>query len=230
MVSAIDRNIKSVLAFKMLGEDGESRSAGVGTIVSSDGLVITDKNNAGGGVMTTTVGGVRYALELIFHDVDSPLSLGKLVPVAPAGTSTPPVVFTPAVLGNSNSLKVGQTAVVIGGRDGKTIINGLITNLDERTVVAKDTKIETKILEGIGLSQRFVSSSNGAPIISLEGVVVGFVSIDQNGESQIGIPVAVAKDLLKQLSDTAATAGTSTTTVKTEPTKNNLSAEAQSSL
>lgn len=230
MVSAIDRNVRSVLALKIAEADGTLRSAGVGTIVSIDGLVVTDTNNTGGGVITTTIGGVRYTLELISFDTGSLLSLGRLVPLVSTSASASPIVFPAAVLGNSDTLKVGQTAVVIGGRDGKTISNGLITNLDERIVVDKDTKVETKILEGIGLSQVFTSTSNGSPIITLEGVVVGFVRVGANSELQVGVPVAVAKDLLKQLSDTAVTTGTSTTTVKTEPAKNNLSAEAQNSL
>jgi hypothetical protein len=223
LIAAIDRNIQGVVAFKISDEDGEVRSAGVGVIISPDGMVVTNKKNVGGGVMITTVGGVRYALELVPGVASDSFALGKLVSVVPAATSSPVVVFAPVVLADRSVLKVGQTAVVIGGWDGRTIANGLVTSLDERMIVNKDTKVETKIIEGIGLSQRLSNFSNGAPIISLEGVVIGLVSINENTESQVGIPVAQIRELVSAMSVSSAT-------VKTEPAGSNLSAGVQTAL
>ena len=198
MVAAIDRNIKSTVAFRVVGQDGELRLAGVGTIVSADGLVVTAKGNFGEGVLTTTVNGVQYALQVLSNEKDKTLGLGKLTPIS--ATSTPS--FTPATMGNPDVLKLGQTAIVIGGRDGKTITTGLITNLDTHTVTDKETKVETKVLDNVGISTRFAGSSNGAPIINLNGEIVGFLSIDENSGSQVGVPSSEAKSLI----DTAAKA------------------------
>ena len=203
VVAAIERNTKSVVAFRVAGEDG-TRSAGIGTIVSSDGLVLTDKGNLGGGVLTTTVDGIAYALDVIPSDSGT-LVLGKLTPVIPLATSTPPTTFVSATLGDSSVLKVGQTTIVIGGRDGKTIATGLVTNLDTHIVTDKDTKAETKILDSIGVSQHLAGTSNGAPIITLEGVVVGFLSIDDSVGTQAGIPASVAKTLISSQSVAGAT-------------------------
>ncbi len=196
MIAAIERNSKSVVALRVAGEDGEMRSAGVGAIVSKDGLMVTDKGNFGGGILMTTVEGVSYAIEVISNEKASTLGLGKLTPVKPLATSTPAATFTPVALGDASTLKVGQTAVVLSGRDGKTITTGLVSGLDIRTVVDKETKVETKFLDGFSLSQRLAGTSNGAPIITLEGVVMGFVSIDDSVGTQVGIPAAEAKALL----------------------------------
>ena len=196
MVAAIERNTKSVVALRVAGEDGEMRSAGIGTILSKDGFVVTDKGNFGGGVLMATVDGVSYALEVVSNEKSGTLGLGKLTPVKPLATSTPPATFIPVILGDASTLKVGQTAIVLGGWDGKTIVTGLISNLDTRIVTDKETKVETKFLDGFGLSQRLAGTSNGAPIITLGGVVMGFVSIDESIGTQIGIPAAEAPALL----------------------------------
>lgn len=200
VVSAIDRNVKSVIAFRVTGEAETSMPAGVGTIVSSDGLVITDRGNFGSGVLVTTIDGVKYALEVLSNEKENSLGVGRLTLLS--GTSTP--AFSSAVLGNSDTLRLGQTAIIIGGRDGKTITTGLVNNLDSRTIVDKDTKNETKVLTNIGVSTRFAGTSNGAPIITLSGDIVGFLSIDDNIGSQAGVPSSEAKRLLDEVTKTLA--------------------------
>lgn len=192
MVSAIDRNIKSTVAFRVVDQEGEYRTAGVGTIVSKDGLVITDKGNFGAGVLTANVNGVQYALQVLSNESGNNLGLGRLTPVS--ATTTPS--FSPITFGNPDILRLGQTAIVIGGRDGKTITTGLISNLDIRTVTDKEKNTETKILNSIGVSTRFSGASNGAPIITLGGDVVGFLSIDENTGSQIGVSSTEAQKII----------------------------------
>lgn len=194
VVDAIDRNAKSVIAFKTTIGEGGILPAGVGTIVSSDGLVITDRWNLGLGTLYTTINGVQYTLEVVYNNKADSLGIGRLVPVS--ATSTP--AFSAVTLGNVNALKLGQTSIVIGGRDGKTISTGLITSLDMRTIVDKETKAETKVLDNIAISTRFSATSNGAPIINLNGEVIGFLSIDEAVGSQSGVPANEAKRLLDE--------------------------------
>lgn len=192
IVAAIERNIKSTVAFRVVGQDGESRSSGVGTIVSADGLVITDKGNFGEGVLTTTVNGVQYALQVLSNEKGNALGLGRLTPISATTTAS----FTPVTLGNSDALRIGQTTIVIGGRDGKTITTGLISSLDSHTVTNKETKAETKVLDNIGTLTRFSGTSNGAPIINLNGEIIGFLSIDESVGSQSGVPSIEAQRLI----------------------------------
>lgn len=199
VVAAIERNVNSTVAFRTTIGEGGILSAGVGTIVSSDGLVITDRWNLGLGDLATTINGVQYKLEVISNNKANTLGIGRLVPVY--ATSTPK--FNAVTLGNTNALKLGQTTIVIGGRDAKTISTGLITSLDTRTVVDKETKEETKVLNNIGISSRFSATSNGAPIINLSGDVIGFLSIDENVGSQSGVPATEAKRLIDEATKTA---------------------------
>ena len=192
VVAAIDRNIKSTVAFRVVGQDGELRLAGVGVIVSADGLIVTEKGNFGQGVLTTTIDGAQYALQVLSDEKNNSLGIGRLTPVSSTSTSS----FVPVVMGSPDNLKLGQTALVIGGRDGKTISTGIITSLDMRTIVDKETKADLKVLDNIGISTRFSGSSNGAPIINLNGEVVGFLSINESAGSQYGIPANEAKGLI----------------------------------
>lgn len=201
MVSAIDKNIRSIASFRVVGQDGDLRLAGVGTIVSADGLVVTAKGNFGVGVLTTTINGVQYALQVLSDEKNNTLGLGRLTPVS--ATSTP--AFTSVTFGNPDILKLGQTAIVIGGRDGKTISTGLISSIDTSTIVDKDTKTETTVLDNIGVSMRFAGSSNGAPIITLSGDVVGFLNIDENTGSQIGVPATEAKRIIDEVKKSGVT-------------------------
>ncbi|MBI5078176.1 MAG: trypsin-like peptidase domain-containing protein [Candidatus Yonathbacteria bacterium] len=200
MVAAIDRNIKSTVALRTTVGDGGVLPAGVGTIVSSNGLVITDRWNFGLGNLYTTINGVQYTLDVISNDKGNTLGLGRLVPVT--GTSTP--VFVSVTMGNPDTLKLGQTAIIIGGRDGKTITTGLINNLESHSVTDKDTKVETKVLDNVGVSTRFSGSSNGAPIINLSGEVIGFLSINESAGSQIGVPSSEAKSIIDTVAKAAA--------------------------
>lgn len=200
MVAAIERNSKSVVSLRSVAENGEVYLAGIGTIVSPEGLIVTDKSNFQNGNLSTTVNGVKYSVSVVASDKEGSLGLGKLVPVAPLSTSTPPVTFSAVTLGDTGALKIGQTAIVLGGREGKTVTPGIITDLDVKTTTDKDTKVETSVLKNIDLSQKFAASSNGAPIITLSGVVVGFVSIDSTLGAQSGVVANEAKALLSNTS------------------------------
>lgn len=197
LVAAIEHNTKSIIAFSTTGAEGEVVSAGVGAIVSTDGLVITDKANFNSGLLTTTVNGTKYILEVVQNGKEGSLVLGKLTPAISVASTTPSASFTPITFGNPGALKVGQTAIVIGGRDGKTVTTGFINRLDTHIVTDKDTNTEATILDNIGLSQRFAATSNGAPIITLSGEVVGFVSIDEGMGTQTGVLVVEAQNLLE---------------------------------
>ena len=121
MVLAIERNAKSVVAFTTTGAEGEIFSAGVGVIISKEGLIITDKANFNSGLLATTINDTKYTLEVVQNAKEGSLVLGKLVPATSLASTTPAQVFTPVTFGNPGVLKVGQTAIVIGGRDGKTV-------------------------------------------------------------------------------------------------------------
>ncbi|OHA79867.1 MAG: hypothetical protein A2747_03585 [Candidatus Yonathbacteria bacterium RIFCSPHIGHO2_01_FULL_44_41] len=202
VVAAIEKNTKSTVALKFITQEGNKVSVGVATIVSNDGFIITDKKNFDNGLLSATIDGLGYTVDVVTSAKESPLVLGRLVPVA---TSTAPIVFIPVTFGNPGTLKTGQTALTLGGRDAKTVASGLITSLETHTVTNKDTKTETVILDNIMLSQRLGGSSNGAPIITLDGNVVGFVSLDDTTGSQLGVPATEAKILIDEASKPAPT-------------------------
>lgn len=196
VVAAVEKTSRSTVALKYLDTDGKRVPIGVGTIVSDDGLVITDKGNFSNGLLSAVINGEVFTLEIVTANAaDGSLVLGRLVPVSSATSS---VKFIPATFGNPWSVKVGQTALTIGGRDAKTVASGLVTGLDTHTTTDKETKVETTIIDGIILSQRLGGVSNGAPIVMLDGSIVGFVSIDESIGAQSGVPVTEAVALIEK--------------------------------
>ena len=203
VVSAVEKNSKSTVSLRYTNIEGEKVAVGVGTIVSPAGLIITDQKNFSYGILSASMGGLSYTIEVVENAKGGALTLGRLVPVV-AASSTPTLM--PVTLGNPGIIKVGQTALILGGRDAKTVAIGIITSLDTRTVADKETKVETTVLDGIVLSQRLAGVSNGAPIINLDGKVIGFVSLDETIGSQKGIPVTEAIFLIEQAKKSAAAA------------------------
>lgn len=196
VVGAIEKNSKSTVALRYVNQAGDRAPMGIGTIVSPEGLIVTDKANFNNGLLSATVGGVLYTVEVVANSQTSSLVLGRLAPVAPQATTTPPVVFTPVTFGSPGSLKIGQTALTLGGRDAKSVASGIVAGIDTHTTTDKETKEETMIIDNIIISQRLSGISNGAPIITLDGLVVGFVSIDESIGSQVGVLATEAADLI----------------------------------
>lgn len=194
VVSAVEKNSKSTISLRYTNTEGEKVAVGVGTIVSASGLIITDQKNFNNGILSASIGGLGYTVEVVENSKVGSLTLGRLIPVAMASSTT---AFISVTFGNPGIIKVGQTALILGGRDAKTVAIGIVTSLDTRTVVDKETKVETVILDGIVLSQRLAGVSNGAPIITLDGKVVGFVSLDETIGSQKGVPVTEAMGLIE---------------------------------
>lgn len=199
IVAAIARNIKSTVALRTTIGEGGVLGAGVGVIVSDDGLMVTDRWNFGLGDLYATVNGAQYTVTVLSNNSNNTLGLGRLVPVT--GTSTP--AFTPVTLGDPTVLKLGQTAIVIGGRDAKSITAGFVSSLDDHIVTDKDTKIDKRVVDNVGVSTRFAGSSNGAPIINLNGEVVGFLSINESAGSQIGVPSTEVKGIMDAVAKAA---------------------------
>lgn len=194
-ISAVENNIKSVVAFKVASESGDFIPSGVGTIVSPDGLVVTNRGNFGYGVLTTTIGGVQYVLQVLSDKKENSLGIGRLTPVSASSTRA----FSVAALGSADSLRLGQSAIIIGGRDGKTITNDIVNDLNTHTITDKSTKTDTIVVDSIGVSGRYVGSSNGSPIITLNGDIVGFLSVDDVTGVQKGVPAAEAKRLIDEV-------------------------------
>ncbi len=183
VVEAIAKNEKSVVRLRTPGADGTPVVSGMGIVVSENGTVMVDSRSYNSSV--------TYSIE--YHD-GKVYQIGKvqirnaeglvfIKPLVPADES-PKHVFYPASFGDSDSLKIGQTIVALGGRDSNTVSMGRIKQLETNTQ-KKIIAVVSDILTGRALP--------GSSIVNLSGEIVGIEAPAGDSSSYRYIPINALK-------------------------------------
>jgi serine protease Do len=164
---------------------------GSGFIISSDGLILTNKHVAGDKTASYTVftnDGKKYDAKILAVDPTQDLAVIKI-----NATGLPTVS-----LGDSDSLELGQTAIAIGNALGEfrnTVSVGVISGL-ARTVTAGGAGIGQETIQGVIQTDAAINPGNsGGPLLNLRGEVVGINTAIAQGAQNIGftIPINQAK-------------------------------------
>lgn len=190
VIDAISKNEKSIVRMKTIGADGSEVVSGLGLVVHNDGTIVMD--------IRSYSSNLSYSIQ--FYDgrtlpsgkvyVDNAKGLVFIKTSIPQSV-TPKPTFTPAVLGNSDVLKIGQTIVAISGRESNSVTIGRVRQLN----TTEDKKIVTGISSDILVSR----STPGSSIINLSGEVVGIEAPVTEGETRFSyIPVNSIKTALQK--------------------------------
>lgn len=169
-----------------------STGAGSGVIVTTDGYIVTN-NHVIADANTITVrlsDGTEYEAALVGTDSKTDLAVLKINAKN----------LQPAVMGDSESLVVGQTAVAIGnplGELGGTVTQGIISALDRAITIDGETmslmQTDTAINPG----------NSGGGLFNLYGELVGIVNAKSSGSDIEGlgfaIPINTAKTVIAEL-------------------------------
>jgi len=170
---------------------------GSGFIISSDGLILTNKHvvsDTSASYSVLTNDGKTYTAKVLARDPNQDLAVVKI-----DATGLPTVT-----LGDSNGLQLGQTAIAIGnalGQFSNTVSVGVVSGLG-RTVTASspdpnpndDTTQET--ISGVIQTDAAINPGNsGGPLLNLQGQVIGIDTAIASGAENIGfaIPIDQAK-------------------------------------
>jgi len=174
---------------------------GSGFIISSDGLILTNKHvvsdiNAQYSVLTND--GNTYTAKVLARDPDQDLAVLKI-----DATNLPTVS-----LGDSDSLELGQTAIAIGnalGQFSNTVSVGVVSGLG-RTVVASspDTGADETISGVIQTDAAINPGNSGGPLLDLRGDVIGIDTAVASDAQNIGfaIPINEAKAVIASVEAT----------------------------
>ncbi|MFQ5815064.1 MAG: S1C family serine protease [Candidatus Hydrothermarchaeaceae archaeon] len=166
--------------------------AGSGVIISEDGYIVTNDHviEDAEEILVTLSDGRELRAELIGTDPNSDIAVIKV---------SPPFNLKPAVLGDSDTLRPGQTAIAIGNpyRLENTVTVGVISALD-RTLEAKNGFV----IRGIIQTDAAVNPGNsGGPLLNSRGEVVGInTAIISSSEGFQGIGFAVPINTAKRVS------------------------------
>lgn len=174
---------------------------GSGFIISSDGLILTNKHvvsdtNAQYSVLTND--GNTYTAKVLARDPDQDLAVLKI-----DATNLPTVS-----LGDSDSLELGQTAIAIGnalGQFSNTVSVGVVSGLGRTvTATAPDTGADETISGVIQTDAAINPGNSGGPLLDLRGDVIGIDTAVASDAQNIGfaIPINEAKAVIASVEAT----------------------------
>lgn len=177
-------------------------AAGSGFLVSSDGLVLTNKH-----VIDQQQGNESSIdVTVIFNDKSEHKAkvigtdpLNDLAVLKIDGSNFPMVRF-----GNSESLQLGQTVIAIGNALGQyqnTVTRGVISGL-HRTITAGDGSGAQETIQNAVQTDAAINHGNsGGPLVDLSGNVIGVnTAIDEQGQLVgFAIPSDLAKEIVESI-------------------------------
>lgn len=183
--------------YRQKGTELQQISSGTGFFVSVDGLLLTnrhvveDKEASYSVVMND---GRKFEAKVLARDPFYDIAILKVE----AGQ----VSFIK--LGDSNKLKIGQTAVAIGNALGEfqnTVSVGVISGL-RRTVTATGSAKGPEVLQDVIQTDAAINPGNsGGPLLDLNGQAVGLNVATARGAENIGfsLPINLAKKAIEDV-------------------------------
>lgn len=153
--------------------------AGSGFLVSSDGLILTNKHVVSDASASYTVlmsDGKSYEAKVVGTDPVNDIALVK-IDITNAPTLT---------LASSDNLDIGQTVIAIGnslGQYSNTVTAGVVSGIG-RSITAGGND-GTEQLDGVIQTDAAINPGNsGGPLLNIAGQVIGInTAIDQEGQS-----------------------------------------------
>lgn len=178
-------------------QGGQPQDIGSGFIVSSDGLIVTNKHvvsdlNAKYKIITKD--DKEYEVKTISRDPANDIAVLKI-----EATNLKPVE-----LGDSGNLKVGQFVIAIGTALGEfrhTVTTGVISGLGRGITAGSPFEGYAEKLDDIIQTDAAINPGNsGGPLLNSSGAVIGVNVAVAQGANNIGfaLPVNVVKDALKE--------------------------------
>ena len=179
------------------GQNQVESGAGSGVIISSDGYILTCAHVVdGASTITVTIGDKDYTATLVGEDTTSDIAVIKIDADG----------LTPATVGNSDSLKVGQSVMAVGnplGELGGTVTGGMISALNRSVTIQGSSSVNTMSL--IQMDASVSPGNSGGGLFNMNGELVGIVNAKSSSSDAEGLGFAipindaikVAQDLLE---------------------------------
>ena len=183
-------------------QDGQSErivGGGTGFIVSSDGIILTNKHvvsDPDARYVVITADKKEHEATVLDTDPVNDLAVVKI-----KSSSAP---FRPLEFGNSRSIEIGQTVIAIGNTLSQyqnTVTTGVVSGIGRR-VVAGSGAVEGEVIEqAIQTDAASNPGNSGGPLLDLNGKVIGVnTAINRQGQSiGFAIPSEVAARVVESV-------------------------------
>ncbi len=173
---------------------------GSGFIVSSSGLILTNKHVVSDKEAEYTVltnDGKKYPAKVLALDLNQDLAVIKITIAKDSTTSLATVK-----LGDSDNIQIGQSVIAIGNALGEfrnTVSVGVVSGLF-RTITASGGGTQETLGDLIQTDAAINSGNSGGPLLNLKGEVIGINTAMASGAENIGfaIPINKAKAILQE--------------------------------
>ncbi len=178
-------------------QGGEPQDIGSGFVVSSDGLIVTNKHvvsQTGGTYKVITKDNKEYEVKQVSRDPANDIAVLR---IEASG-------LKPVELGESTNLKVGQFVIAIGTALGEfrhSVTTGVISGLGRGIEAGNPFEGYVERLDNIIQTDAAINPGNsGGPLLNSAGQVIGINVAVAQGAQNIGfaIPVNVVKEALNE--------------------------------
>lgn len=180
--------------FEQKGVQRTEVSAATGFLISSDGLILTNKHviDIPGADFTVLLNdGRKFPARILTQDPIQDLATIKIEGLG----------FSSLTLGDSDKLQIGQTVIAIGnalGQFSNTVSKGVISGLS-RSIKASAGRTSEKLESVIQTDAAINRGNSGGPLLNLRGEVIGVNTAIVVGAENIGfaIPINRAKNIIQ---------------------------------
>jgi putative serine protease PepD len=175
--------LPSVVKIDVSGPQGQGSGSGI--ILTSDGQILTNNH-------VVEVAGDSGELEVSFDDgTHAKATIVGTDPLTDTAVIQAEDVsgLTPATIGSSDSLQVGQSVVAVGSPFGlnATVTSGIVSALGRPVNVGSDGSGNSTVYPAIQTDAAINPGNSGGPLVDMNGHVVGInASIQTASQGQTG--------------------------------------------
>ena len=165
------------------GQSQVESGAGSGVIISSDGYILTCAHVVSGASnITVSIGDKDYPATLVGEDTTSDIAVVKVDATG----------LTPATVGDSDSLKVGESVMAVGnplGELGGTVTSGIVSALNRSVSIQGSSSVNTMSL--IQMDASVSPGNSGGGLFNMNGELVGIVNAKSSDSDAEGLGFAI---------------------------------------
>ncbi|MCK2238123.1 MULTISPECIES: S1C family serine protease [unclassified Crossiella] len=198
--------LPSVVQLKVTGQG--AAGSGSGIVLSSDGMILTNNHvveaaAVGGEILVQFNDGRTAKAKIVGRDVTSDLAVVKVDGVSG---------LTPAELGRSDDLRVGQQVVAIGAPFGlsSTVTSGIVSAV-QRPVRTGESQDQATVMDAVQTDASINPGNSGGPLVDMQGKVIGINSAIRTAASggaggqqqggSIGLGFAIPVDQVRRIAE-----------------------------
>ncbi|GAY08203.1 S1C family serine protease [Pseudonocardia sp. N23] len=175
----------------------QGTAEGSGVVLTADGNVLTNNHvvaGSNGQITVTLADGSQHTAKVVGTSPSYDLAVIKLDGVSG---------LTPATLGRTGDVQVGQQVVAIGSPQGLTgtVTTGIVSALN-RTVAVQGEDGSGVVYNGLQTDAPINQGNSGGPLVNLDGQVVGInsaIATAQGSSGSVGLGFAIPVDQAKRV-------------------------------